>query len=607
MVHEIQEVSRLTEAEVISSIEDFLYRDGRYLEVEHCHLAREHGLNEERIAQLWQKAAEQARHDLANMRAKFASVAGRFDALRPKIDEAKAKLAKPKPAYRRYVANTSVSSFLFAPQPAAEEEAEDNRKPEEEKPTEPEKPTEQAEPIKSGLPAVVPIPLPSKWDDAIVAMNNRHAIIDNVGGKTVIASWEPSQIDPTRLILVFQGKESFLLRYSNRKVTIEAPVRDGIRYVTVPLGQWWLGHRDRSQFRGVIFRPGGEKVVNECLNLWQGWGVEPKQGDWRLIRRHIERVVASGNAEFAEYVIRWIAWAIQNPAAQAEVALVLIGAKGAGKGTLVRCLQRIFGHHTFQVTSREEVIGKFNGHLQDCILFIADEAYWGGDKRCVGRLQGMITEPWLPIERKGFDLIEVPNYLHVVMLAEPGWVIPAGRYERRYAALSVSDAKRGDRDYFKALHHQIMNGGAEAMMWDLQGKDLQDWHPREIPESLLKSAALQEQQVHTLPPFEQWYLMLLHDGKIPGAYYKRRNTALTRSLLDDARERVPRLRYETDVSLRNFLSDAGRLGVVCTKFRTSAANGWSFPPLAECREAFEQLYGPQLWDNPAEEWEFGLT
>jgi hypothetical protein len=150
-------------------------------------------------------------------------------------------------------------------------------------------------------------------------------------------------------------------------------------------------------------------------------------------------VLAAGNEEFADYIIRWIAWAIQNPAAPAETALVLIGAKGAGKGTLVRCLERIFGAHTFQVTSREEVIGKFNGHLQDCVLFVADEAYWGGDKRCVGRLQGMITERFLPIERKGIDLIQVPNFLHVLMLAEPGWVIPAGRYERRYAALAVSN------------------------------------------------------------------------------------------------------------------------------------------------------------------------
>jgi energy-coupling factor transporter ATP-binding protein EcfA2 len=181
------------------------------------------------------------------------------------------------------------------------------------------------------------------------------------------------------------------------------------------------------------------------------------------------------------------AWAIQNPGAQAEVALVLIGSKGAGKGTLVRCLQRIFGRHAFQVTSREEVIGRFNGHLQDCVLFIADEAYWGGDKRCVGRLQGMITEPPLPIERKGIDLIQVPNYLHVLMLAEPGWVIPAGRYERRYAALAVSAVRRGDKEYFRRLHRQIAEGGAEAMFYDLGRMDLDDWHPREIPEALLSN------------------------------------------------------------------------------------------------------------------------
>ena len=78
----------------------------------------------------------------------------------------------------------------------------------------------------------------------------------------------------------------------------------------------------------------------------------PKPGDWGLIRQHIEDVIAGGNAEFAEYVIRWIAWSVQNPDAQVEVALVLIGPKGAGNGTLVRVLQRIFGAHACQVTSR---------------------------------------------------------------------------------------------------------------------------------------------------------------------------------------------------------------------------------------------------------------
>jgi hypothetical protein len=214
----------------------------------------------------------------------------------------------------------------------------------------------------------------------------------------------------------------------------------------------------------------------------------------------------------------------------------------------------------------------------------ADEAYWGGDKRCVGRLQGMITEPWLPIERKGFDLIEVPNYLHVVMLAEPGWVIPAGRYERRYAAFSVSDAMRGEREYFKALHHQIANGGAEAMMWDLQRMDLDGWHPREIPESLLKGSALQEQQTHTLPPLEQWYLSLLQDGKVPGALVtgptskkmSGPSTAYTKSLRLDACDRFPRLRFELSASPSLCPTKAGRRpkSFGTTKATAGLSNHW---------------------------------
>ena len=42
--------------------------------------------------------------------------------------------------------------------------------------------------------------------------------------------------------------------------------------------------------------------------------------------------------------------------------------------------------------------------------------------------------------------------------------------------------------------------------------------------------------------------------------------------------------------------------IACTKYRAGHANGWSFPPLAECRKAWEQIYGTVRWDNPASEW-----
>src|SRR5262249_31709960 len=147
--------------------------------------------------------------------------------------------------------------------------------------------TDAAQHEKGSLPALIPITKPlstervSQWSDAMALMNEQHAIIENYGNKAVIASWEPTPTNLDRKMLVFQSKESFMLRYSNRSVELEAS--DGMgRYRTVrlPLGAWWLGHKDRRQHRGVTFRPGALEVVSDCLNMWQGWGVVAKPADW---------------------------------------------------------------------------------------------------------------------------------------------------------------------------------------------------------------------------------------------------------------------------------------------------------------------------------------
>jgi hypothetical protein len=445
------------------------------------------------------------------------------------------------------------------------------------------------------------------------ALNKAHAIIDNVGGKTVVASFDEITFKlgddvVTRNSVVYQRQSDFMLRYCNRYVVVDVPNRQGgNNRERIELGKWWIKHKDRRQYRGVVFAPGiRSKVVDGHYNLWSGWGGLATEGDWGLILDHIRDVVAGGNREFAEYVVKWIAWAIQNPGRQAEVALVLIGEKGAGKGTLVRVLQKIFGRHAFQAQNSDQVIGRFNAHLGDCVLFAVDEAHWGDGKeyfKCVGKLQGMITEPTLPVEYKGVDIIQVPNCLHIVMLAEPGWVIPAGRHERRYAALKVSKARLRDRAYFRALHHQIAHGGAEAMFYDLGGLDLDGWHPRDIPEALLRSEAMQTQQMRSLPAEEAWYFGLLQTGALPKAWAGRANSAFTKDLMADARAKFPRLSYDmSERSLQLFLEDEERIGIICRKARKSSNNGWGFPPLAECRTAWEGIYGA-----PADPWDMSET
>jgi len=76
---------------------------------------------------------------------------------------------------------------------------------------------------------------------------------------------------------------------------------------------------------------------------------------------------------------------------------------------------------------------------------------------------------------------------------------------------------------------------------------------------------------------EQWYFGLLKDGRVPGALVNnnplskrisRPNTAYTKSLTADARERFPRLRWElSDSMLEDFVTDEGWLKA--TKYRDS--------------------------------------
>ena len=88
------------------------------------------------------------------------------------------------------------------------------------------------------------------------------------------------------------------------------------------------------------------------------------------MRKHIEDVVCSGEKEHSDYVIKWLAWAVQHPGEPAEVVLVMRGKRGVGKGVLANAMLAIFGQHGFAASSSEQVAGKFNSHLKDtCLVF----------------------------------------------------------------------------------------------------------------------------------------------------------------------------------------------------------------------------------------------
>jgi hypothetical protein len=426
----------------------------------------------------------------------------------------------------------------------------------------------------------------------LVEINGKYAVIRSYGGKCVVVTDGRSPINPNKKVFLIQGREAFEQWNANDFIPSLKKLNE-----SEPVGPWWWRHPKRRQFAGLVFAPLRPRIIkvsgeHELFNTYLGWGVEPKQGDWSLIRRHIREVLADGDPKTEDYIVRWTAWNIQHPDKMPLVALVLIGFKGRGKGTFARVLERIFGDHSLQISSQRHIVGNFNAHLEDLILLISDEAYWAGHKADAGTLQRMITEPTLTIERKGYDVRNVKNHIRLLMLAEPGWSVPAGQDERRYAVYDVR-AEVGNEDYFNALYREIEGDGPAAMLYDLQRIDLGSWHPRQV----YKTGALRRQQDMNLGLSEEWLLTLLVDGCLPSPPVGKWWMSSPTNLINDAKYKVPKLRDLSFNALATFLESWG-----CTK-SGGDVRYWHFPPLAEMRDAWNKKYTPREWSAIAD-WGF---
>jgi len=280
---------------------------------------------------------------------------------------------------------------------------------------------------------------------------------------------------------------------------------------TEQLTEAWMTWPQRRTFEKLCLAP-GEDLPPRFYNLWRGFAVTSAPGDWSRMRAHIRDVICSGNASLDRYVMGWLALMVQKPGKRAEVALVLRGGKGVGKGILGNALCRIFGRHALHLVNAKHLVGNFNGHMRETVFIFADESFWAGDRQHESTLKGIITEPEFMLEAKGKDAEMWPNRLHLLMASNDEWVAPASVDERRFCVLDVSPVHQQDTQYFGALMDQMEAGGFAAMLHDLKAWDLKGFNVYDIP----GTKALTDQKISSLRGPDRWLHEVLEEGAIFG-------------------------------------------------------------------------------------------
>lgn len=403
----------------------------------------------------------------------------------------------------------------------------------------------------------------------------------------------------SRLILSNRSDGTLLIKRAVRSKFPQASA-DGVAE------EFWL-NPNTICYDGVDFNPIG--TADNYLNLWLGPTIIAKVGRWELIRTFLLEIICGGDKGHYQYLVCYLAHALQRPEEKPGVMIILLGGQGIGKGTLARILNKIWVATFLQINNVDSVTGNFNASLERAYIVFMDEALFAGDRKAADSLKSLVTEPVVHINEKHQPARQTSSFHRFFAATNADHLKNTDRDDRRDFALRVSEARKGDFAYWTALNHEIGNGGVEAMVHDLLAMDLSGFNVRAKPDT----KELMEQKVQSLGHIQRWWYECLCSGELSmdGDWPEFITTDYAiEEIWEMAGSRGYKKPAANDVvqALKKLCPSASKAQKksdgLCRK------RGFSLPPLDQARAEFDAYIGGAVkWDVPqnADDFETGAA
>lgn len=442
--------------------------------------------------------------------------------------------------------------------------------------------------------------------------NERFAIVD-MSGKFRIVGFPESPADA----LKFYGDEDFLKLHMTDRVTVGDK--------DIPRAKIWLNSPNRKQYAGMDFYPGGGEP-NKCLNLWQGWGVEPDAGgDCSAWLQLLRDVICGGDDLMTRWLLAWFAAIVREPMRKAMTSPVIIGEQGAGKSLLVAYFGRIMPQNFTVATNSDHITGKFNRHLATTLLLHADEALFGGDQKHRGVIYSLVTDESRLMESKGVDTLKVKNHIRLILTSNHDNAAPSERDDRRFTIFKMEN-RRAPPELVSRVVAEMQGNGPAALMNHLLTME----YDERLPRSNIKSDDLMATKELNFSPIEAWWLETLMTGVLlPDSlrWAQKETTDNWPSVVSLKALYIAYIMYATQTRSRHPLSSHGfarafkrllgnaKLVSQTTRFQAhlrpddapdmvknhpEVVHAYQdFPPLDHCRAVFEKyVETPPTWPQP---------
>jgi hypothetical protein len=266
--------------------------------------------------------------------------------------------------------------------------------------------------------------------------------------------------------------------------------------VTQSAGAWLDRNKPVEQ---MTWAPGLPMIIKDRLVSAGGWierhGVscfnlykppEIRLGDASQAGPWLDHV-RNTFGDDAEHIIRWLAHRVQRPEEKINHALVLGGAQGIGKDTLLEPAKRAVGPWNFSEVTPQHMFGRFNGFLKSVILRVSEARDLGDVNRFSFydhmKIYTAAPPDVLRVDEKNLREYSVFNCCGVIVTSNhkaDGIYLPADD-RRHYVAWS--DAKKEDfaTTYWAALWGWYEDGGYSHVAAYLAGIDLAGFDSKAPP------------------------------------------------------------------------------------------------------------------------------
>lgn len=226
----------------------------------------------------------------------------------------------------------------------------------------------------------------------------------------------------------------------------------------------WTESPDRAfaMLENVGFDPAGTDPMVTC-NVYRGWPTTPKAGTCEMLLEALWHICsAEDNAEAVyDWLIKWLAYPIQNPGAKMQSAVVVHGKQGTGKSQFFKAICRIYGDYALTI-NQSAVENPRNVWLASRLFVLAEEVIARKELHHVkNALKDLITGDTVYVDPKFVNPYPERNHVNLVFLSNETMPVVLEDDDRRHLVVWMPAPR--DEYFYAAVEQEIEEGGIAAL------------------------------------------------------------------------------------------------------------------------------------------------